>query len=158
MKLLIVLAAVTVFIGCTPMQSKPLEATEINNRSEVIIYRESAFLNSAVSMIIGANGNDYVKLGGGSYASIYLRPGNYEFFVRSSNADEPFLVTLDLPVNDVTCLRAFNDTGSAATNMMTAGLVGLLLPRSSTFNMEKTECWSKEELDGRKVVAVEYAE
>ena len=53
MKLLIVLAAVTVFIGCTPMQSKPLEATEINNRSEVIIYREKQFVNSAVSMIIG---------------------------------------------------------------------------------------------------------
>jgi len=159
MKLLIVLAAVTVFIGCTPMQSKPLEATEINNRSEVIIYREKQFVNSAVSMIIGANGNDYVKLGGGSYASMYMRPGSHEFFVRSTKKiDEPYLVTLDLSANDVTCLRAFNDTGSAATNMMTAGLVGLLLPRSSTFNMEKTECWSKEELDGRKVVAVEYAE
>lgn len=158
MKLLIVLAAVTVFIGCSPMQIKPLEATEINNRSEVIIYRESAFLNSALSMVFGANGNDYVTLGGGSYASMYMRPGSHEFFVRSTKTDEPYLVTLDLSANDVTCLRAFNDTGSAATNMMTAGLVGLLLPRSSTFNMEKTECWSKEELDGRKVVAVEYAE
>ena len=158
MKLLIVLAAVTVFIGCTPMQSKPLEATEINNRSEVIIYREKQIVGSAVSMIIGTNGNDYVKLGGGSYASIYLRPGNYEFFVRSSNADEPFLVTLDLPVNDVTCLRAFNNNGTAAAAIL-GGPIGFLASRgSSSFNMEETECWSKEELDDRRAVAVEYAE
>ena len=158
MKLLIVLVAVTAVIGCTPMQTKPLEATEINNRSEVIVFRESQFVGAAVGMIIGANGNDYVKLSGGSYASMYFRPGNYEFFVRSSNADEPFLVTLDLPVNDVTCLRAFNNEGTAAAAIL-GGPIGFLASRgSSVFNMEETECWSKEELDGRKAVAVEYAE
>ena len=163
MKLLIVLAAVTVFIGCTPMQSKPLEATEINNRSEVIIYRESAFLNSALSMVFGANGNDYVTLGGGSYASMYMRPGSHEFFVRSTKTDEPYLVTLDLSANDVTCLRAFNKVrstaGTAAKVLVDGGLIGLLVGGgSSTFNMEETECWSKEELDDRRAVAVEYAE
>ena len=113
---------------------------------------------STVSMIFGANDNDYVKLGSGSYASMYMRPGSYEFFVRSTNADEPFLVTLDLPVNDVTCLRAFVNSDSAATAIL-GGTIGFLVSRSSSdFNMEKTECWSKEELDGRKVVAVEYAE
>ena len=164
MKLLIVLAAVTVFIGCTPMQSKPLEATEINNRSEVIIYRELQYIDGSVGLVFGANGNDYVKLGGGSYASMYLKPGNYEFFVRGTNADEPFLLTLDLPVNDVTCLRAFNkvsgNAGTAAKAVLgRGGVIGLLVASgSSTFNMEKTECWSKEELDDRRAVAVEYAE
>tara|TARA_R110001632_G_scaffold119797_1_gene232342 strand:+ start:1816 stop:2310 length:495 start_codon:yes stop_codon:yes gene_type:complete len=164
MKLLIVLAAVTVFIGCSPMQSKPLEATEINNRSEVIIYRELQYIDGNLGLIFGANGNDYVKLGGGSYASMYMRPGSHEFFVRSTKKiDEPYLVTLDLSANDVTCLRAFNKVrstaGTAAKVLVDGGLIGLLVGGgSSTFNMEETECWSKEELDDRRAVAVEYAE
>lgn len=158
MKFLIALAVLFLVAACTPLKITALQATDINNRSEVLIVRESAFTASAVNMIFGANGNDYVALANGRYSSLFLKPGSYEFFVRSDQADAPYLLNLNMPLNAVTCLRAFVNPSSASVAIL-GGPIGYLATRgSSTFKMEKTDCPSQEELSERKAVAVEYAE
>ena len=153
-----ILTSMIFMFGCTPMQITPLEVTDTNNRSEVIIHRESAFTAGGVNMIFGANSNDYVKLGNGRYASMYLRPGNHELFVRSDQGDKPYLLNIDLPANETTCLRAFIDSSSVGVAVL-GGPIGFLATRgSSTFNIEKIECLSKEKLSELKAVNVTYAE
>lgn len=158
MKLITVVMSLAIMAGCTPIQTSILPATEINNRSEVVIYRESAATASLVNMIFGSNGNDYVKLQNGKYASVFLTPGSYEFFVRSDQADRPYPLTLELAANEVTCLHA-SVNGSAAAVAILGGPLGYLASRgSSTFKMEKAKCLSAEELGDREIVKVVYAD
>lgn len=143
-------------VGCTPIQITPIEAPELTNRAEIVIHRESQFVASAVNMIFGANGNDYVKLSGGKYASIYLKPDSYEFFVRSDQADTPYVLNLELAANEVVCLRSFVSSSAAGVAIL-AGPIGYLVARKySTFNVEKSECLSDDELDKLKIRTVNY--
>lgn len=157
MKIIVFFVFLVALVGCTPIQKNLLPVTTVNNRSEVVIYREAKFTLSGVGMIFGSDGNDYVKLPNGRYTSVYMKPGNYEFFVRSDQADTPFIFPINLKANEITCLRAFVNDSAAAVAIL-GGTIGYLASRgSSSFKLEKTKCLSPEEIGDRKIVTVEYA-
>jgi hypothetical protein len=137
--------------GCTPAKLTRLQLPDESQRVEIFVYREIAFISGDIRMVFGAEGNDYVSLQNGEYAAMYLRPGAHNFFVRSTLADQPYVLAVSLSANDKKCLKAYANP---------ANIGKFLLPFahyvSNTFLLEQTSCLSNEELSKYSSVAVEY--
>ncbi len=127
--------------GCTPAKLTLLQAPDEANRAEILIYRESALNALAMPMVFGADGDDYVVLKDGQYTRILVRPGTYNFFVRSVQADRPRLLTVELQARGIKCLRAYANPANIAKALAEPAYY-----LGSTFLVEAVSCPSPAEL------------
>ncbi len=140
--------------ACTPANLTRLRMPVESQRAEVLIYRESSVLASLGGLIFGANRQDYVILSNGSYAQIYLSPNTYEFFVRSTGADQPYVLGITLSANTRKCLKGYPNPSNILKSL-------LFIPAyymGNTFLLEEVACPSSEELPKYSKVAVQYVE
>jgi hypothetical protein len=82
----------------------PGEGEEV---SSMLVYRTIDLNAGGVSLIFGADGTDYFMLKSDEYAELRLPPRTYQFFVRSNQADKPFVFEVVLNPGDHKCLRAY---------------------------------------------------
>lgn len=137
--------------GCTPVKLTRLQAPEESQRSEVLVFRESSFNAGGIGMVFGSDGNDYVSLSNDQYAQLQFRPGSYNFFVRSTQGDKPFVLPMALGARESRCLKAYaNPANLGKAVLPVAYLLG------NTFLLEQVNCPTKEELAKYGAVAVEY--
>jgi len=105
------------------------------NKAELTVTREPSFNSGAVGMVFGADENDYVKLKNGGGYKVSLPAGSYSFFVRSTRADEPFILAAQFRPGDRLCLKGF-----ANPNNLAKALMPITYHFSNTFLLERTEC------------------
>jgi len=154
-------------VGCTPTPARltPLKVSDETQRSEVIVYRESAFNWATRKLVFGADGEDYVTLRNADYAQLYLSPKMYQFFVRSEYADRPYVLTATLNANDRKCMKAYANPANWGTLPQVVDFV-LPLPLVGTwvtfagnrFLLEEVTCPSPEDLAKYSKVEVQYRE
>ncbi len=102
-------------------------------------------------MILGANEQDYVKLKNKNYTVFDMNAGQFDVFVRTDQADPPYIQTVEQKPNERTCLKAFPRPSRAAT--MFIPLSGHFI---SLFNLEESACPSASKLSGYKKVSIRY--
>lgn len=148
--LCLLVISVLLISSCTPAKFVRLSNPIESERSEVFVYRESAFNSGGVNAIFGANGNDYVKLGNSTFAELALPAGSHEFFVRSDQADVPFTHTLHLTVGAKKCLRIFPNPGNLKKSLE---ITPFSFFTSNTFALEEVTCPSSDVLKKFKQVS-----
>lgn len=104
---LLKLGPVVLAVGCTPVHISSHEPAAEANKSELIVFRASAFNAGAYVVIFGADHKDFLELGNDTYAELRLFPKTYEFFVRTNDADRPYRLTIELKQNDRRCLETY---------------------------------------------------
>jgi hypothetical protein len=148
----VVLGLVVMAIGCTPARIATLEPPPEAERSEVLVYRGSAFNAGGMTAIFGVDRNDYLKLGTDTYAELRLVPKTYEFFVRTNEADRPFRLTIELKQNDRRCLEAYPNP----KNLMKVPLFFVGYWLGNTFLLKEVDCPKSDELASYVQVVPEY--
>lgn len=127
---------ILVLSGCAPAKLVPLSRLQETNQSTLLVYRESAFNSGGIDAVFGSGQQDWVALGTKSYAVLQIAPDSHEFFVRSTQADQPFLFKATVAQAETKCLRVFPNPGNFAK--------ALLLPISymagNTFMLEEAVC------------------
>ncbi|MCX2802495.1 hypothetical protein OQJ68_11930 [Microbulbifer thermotolerans] len=152
-KIISLLLFITIAVGCAPARIVSIPAPAENEKSTLLVYRESAFNAGGVGLIFGADSRDYVKLGNSDYSEIELKNGHYKFFVRSDQADKPYILAEELKAGDKKCLKAYANPANLGK-----ALVPLAYYMSHTFLLEKIECPSEEELSKYRKVPVKYTD
>ena len=137
--------------GCASMPLVPPKMPDASNRAEVIVFRESAFNAGGVSVTFGSDEQAFVKLSNAEYASIFLAPGAYVFFVRARNGD-PAVLTQTLKTGDRRCLKSVANP----INLARAAVPILMMVNGYSFLLEEAPCLSNEELAKYARVNVEY--
>lgn len=136
--------------ACTPAHLTKLREPA-SEKSEVIVYRESKFYGYALTLVFGENSADYAQLGAGEYSRVYFAPGKYNFFARSTNADQPYILPVTLDSDKKTCLRAYVNP---------INFVKILFPPAhfsgNNFLLEQVTCLPDNELSNYSLVKVEY--
>lgn len=130
-----IIALLFLMAGCSPARIVQAPIPADANKAELTVTREPSFNSGAVGMVFGANENDYVKLSNGGGYTVSLPAGSYSFFVRSTQADEPFILEAQLRHGDHLCLKGF-----ANPNNLAKVLMPITYHFSNTFLLEKTEC------------------
>ena len=148
----LLIGALVLSVGCTSFQVKQLEIVNPDNRSEILVYRESALNAGGMGLIFGVNGDDYVKLRNDSYSFMYLKSGSYDLFVRSDQADQSYTLSVDLETGEKQCFRAYPNP----SNIAKAIFLGLAYYMGNTFLLEKSECMTEDELKEYRSIAVQY--
>ena len=138
-------------VGCNPASIVRPKAPDEAQRAEVLVYREPAMNAAGIGMVFGADENDYVALNNTQYARLDVSPGSHTFFVRSTQADKPFSLTVELGANESKCLKAYANP----TNMGKA-LLPFAYYMGNTFLLELTPCLTPEELAKYSPVVIEY--
>lgn len=126
---------ISLMAGCSPAKVVQTPIVTDENRVELTVIREPSFNSAAVGMVFGADGNDYVKLSNGGVYNVALPAGSYDFFVRSTQADEPFILQAELKIGEHFCLKGF-----ANPNNLAKALLPITHYFSNAFLLEKTEC------------------
>jgi hypothetical protein len=121
--------------GCSPARIVQAPIPTDANKAELPVTREPSFNSRAVGMVFGADENDYVKLENGGGYKVSLPTGWYSFFVRSTQADEPFILEAQVRPGDRLCLEGF-----ANPNNLAKALMLITYHFSNTFLLERTEC------------------
>lgn len=151
-------------VGCTtPAKLTPLKVSDETQRSEVIVYRESALNWYGWNLVFGADGEDYVTLRNADYAQLYLSPKTYQFFARSEYPARPYVLTATLNANDRKCMRAYANPSNPVKAVLGGTIilapVGLAwLFMGNDFLLEEVTCPSPEELAKYTKVEVQYRE
>lgn len=121
--------------GCSPARIVQVPISTDDNKAELSVIRESSFNSGLAGMVFGANGNDYVKLTNGGRYDVSLPAGSYDFFVRSIQADEPFIFKSQLNPGEHLCLKGFANPNNIAKSLMP-----IVYHFSNTFLLEKIDC------------------
>lgn len=136
--------------ACTPAHLTKLPAPT-SESSELIIYREAAFNAGGAKLVFGANDSDYASLWNEQYTKTLIQPGSYKFYVRSTGADQPFIIPITIEPRKRLCLKAFpNPVNIAKVFFFPAYYFG------NTFLLEQVNCLSVTELSQYSLVEVAY--
>jgi hypothetical protein len=128
--------------GCTPVKPTKLETPPAAERADVLVYRESAFNAGGIGMVFGANKVDFLEMGNNTYVEIPLRAGEYELFVRSTQADQPYVLKTALAPADKKCFRAYANP----SNIGKAVLLPFAYYMGHTFLLDEVACPAAEAL------------
>ena len=151
-KLLLVLTvAFTLLTGCASVPLVQPRMPDASNRAEVVIFRESAFNAGGVGVSFGADEQAFVTLGNSEYASIFIPPGTYKFFVRARSAD-PTTLSQTLKAGDRRCLRTVADPSNLAKVVIPI----VMMASGYGFLLEELPCPSGDQLAKYSRVDVEY--
>jgi hypothetical protein len=145
------MVATVLLAACTPAHLTPLKAPTASERAELLVYRESAFNAGGVGLIFGADGQDYTALGNSQYAQVYLTPGPYQFFARSTQGDRPYVLPLNMATSQRICLKAYANPANLAK-----AVLPLAYYFGHTFLLEQVACPTAEELAKYSQEPVEY--
>lgn len=137
--------------GCASAPVTRLKLPEPSNRAEIVAIRESSFNAGGVSASFGADGETYVGLSNSEYASIFIGPGTYNFFVRARTAD-PTILNLVVKVGERRCLK----TGADSTNLAKVLVPVWLMSSGYRFVLEEVKCPTDVELAKYTRVSVGY--
>jgi hypothetical protein len=127
---------------------KPLET----NQSTLLVYREWAFNAGGADAVFGSAQKDWVALDTKSYVVLQIAPAPHEFFVRSTQADQPFVYKAVVSQGDTKCLRVFPNPNNFAK-----ALAPISYMAGNTFMLEEAACPSPETLVGFSKKSVTYA-
>lgn len=127
--------------GCTPMRPVHLATPATSNQSTVLVYRDFFVNAGAIEAIFGAGQQDWVALSSNTYAPIVLEPAAYEFFVRSNQADQPFVFKSSAALGETKCLRVFPNPNNFAKALMPVSSYA-----GNTFKVEESVCPSPDAL------------
>lgn len=148
---LFVLAAAVLAAGCTPAKIVKMPAAEPAQSAQVFIYRETAFNAGGVTMIFGENKTDHIELNNSQYAEFQAAAGTHDYFVRSNQADQPYVLRVELLAGEKKCLKAYANP---------ANIGKVLLPMAhymgNTFLLAAGDCLTPEEMTKYFPVQVEY--
>ncbi len=138
-------------VGCTPAHIVRLNAPPESERVEVLVYRESAFNHGGVGLVFGADKRDFVQLSNDEYARLYLPAGNHRFFVRSTQADTPYELSVSLVANQTACFKAHANPGNLGK-----ALLPFAFYLGNSFLLAPVSCLSEAEIAKYSLVKVEY--
>jgi hypothetical protein len=141
-----------VLSGCAPAKLVPMSRPQETNQSTLVVYRESAFNAGGIDAVFGSGKQDWVALGTKSYAVLQIAPAPHEFFVRSTQADQPFVFKAALARAETKCLRVFPNSGNIAKALLPISYLA-----GNTFFLEETACPTPEALAGFGKKDVTYA-
>ena len=149
---LLVFALSSLAVGCTPAHiSAPSSPREGENVASILVYRTIDLNAGGISLIFGADGTDFFTLKSDEYAALRLPARTFQFFVRSNQADKPYVLERVLNPGDHKCFRAYakpHNYWKALT------LVGYYF--GNTFRIEEVECPSHETLAPYRQVEVQH--
>ena len=151
-KIYAAVGVVLVLSGCAPAKLVPMAKPLETNQSTLLVYRESGFNSGGIDAVFGASQQDWVALGTKSYAVLQIAPATHEFFVRSTQADQPFVFKATVAQAETKCLRVFPNSGNFAKALLPVSYLA-----GNTFFIEETACPSPETLTGFGKKAVTYA-
>jgi hypothetical protein len=114
------------------------------------VYRTVDLNAGAISLIFGADGTDFLTLRNEEYAELRLPAKTYQFFVRSNQADKPFVLEEVLSPGDHKCFRAYANPHNYWKALL---LVGHYF--GSTFRIVEVECPSQDKLAPYRKVEVQ---
>ena len=147
----LLIAMIIFAAGCSPARIISLPIPDQDENSTVMVHRESSFNAGGVGLVFGADSQDYVMLSNNNYAKINLKSGSYEFFARSNQADEPFILPIKLKPGDNKCLKAYANPSNVGKIILP-----FLYFMTSTFTLEDVECLPDEEILKYREVSVKY--
>ena len=139
-------------IGCTPAQiATPRLPRDGEEASSILVYRATDFNAAAISLIFGADGTDFFTLKSDEYAELRLPAKTYEFFVRSNQADKPYVIEEVLSPGDHKCFRAYANPHNYWKALT---LVGYYF--GNTFRIEAVECPSHDKLAPYRRIEIQH--
>jgi hypothetical protein len=151
-RLLLVSVLSSLAVGCTPARIvTPTSTGEGKEVSSILVYRTIDLNAGGISLIFGADETDYFTLKSDEYAELQLQPGTYQFFVRSNQADKPFVLEEVLNPGDHKCLRAYANPHNYWKALT---LVGYYF--GNTFKIEEVECPSHYKLVPYRRIEVQH--
>jgi len=151
-KICAAVGVILVLSGCAPAKLVPMSRPLETNQSTLVVYRESAFNAGGIDAVFGAAQQDWVALDTKSYAVLQIAPAPHEFFVRSTQADQPFVFKATVAQAETKCLRVFPNPGNVAKALLPVSYLA-----GNTFFLEETACPSAQTLAGFGKKTVTYA-
>lgn len=151
-KICAAVGVILVLSGCAPAKLVPMSRPQETNQSTLLVYRESAFNSGGVDAVFGSGQQDWVALGTKSYAVLQITPDSHEFFVRSTQADQPFVFKATVVQAETKCLRVFPNPGNFAKALLPISYMA-----GNTFMLEEAVCPNAEILAGFGKKTVTYA-
>lgn len=151
----VLLILVVCITGCVhgPYSVTRLKIPDESNRAEVVVFRGPAALNAgSVLAAFGTADEFYVMLRRREYASLFLPPQTYQFYVRDIGRAPSIAVTVNLKANDRRCLKV----SASSANFAKALVPIILMATGYSFYLEEVNCPSHEELENYSRVDVEY--
>lgn len=148
---LCLIAAAIALSACTPAKLVRPQAVEEGRRAEVMVFRDSQFNAVGATMVVGINDKEYAQMGTREYVRWFVQPGPQTVFVRSTQADKPFQLPVDLAVGSFTCLKASADPANFAK-----ALVPIVMHWTSTFMLEQVSCPTNTELERFQRLEIRY--
>ena len=150
--LLLVSVLSSLAAGCTPAQlATPRSPREGEKASSILVYRTIDLNAGGVSLIFGADETDFFTLKSDEYAELRLPAKTYQFFVRSNQADKPYVFEEVLNPGDHKCLRAYANPHNYWKALT---LVGYYF--GNTFKIKEVECPSHDKLAPYRKVEVQH--
>ncbi len=126
-------------VGCTPINLKPIAKIDDNDqKAEVLLFRESGFNAKYITLIFGENKADYGSLDGGEYVRLYLKSGETNLFVRSDQADIPYVLNVNLIAGEKRCFKAY-------ANPLNYLKLVVFFYFGNTFKLQEVNCFSAAE-------------
>lgn len=148
---LTLVAAAIALSACTPAKLVRPQAVEEGRRAEVMVFRDSQLNAGGVTMVLGVNDKEYAQMGTREYVRWFVQAGPQTIFVRSTQADKPFKLPVDLAAGSFTCLKASADPANFAKM-----LVPFVMHMTSTFMLEKVDCPTTALLDRFERLEIRY--
>jgi hypothetical protein len=131
-KLFFLMAAL--LASCASLTENVQLRTEGKPEARLLIYREPAYVNSAMDLYFGENGKYFLTLQNGYYTEIKIDAGKHVFLAGSSATSSNSL-EIELVAGQLNCIKA--SLNSAALGSV---LIPILGNAVGAFTMEKVEC------------------
>lgn len=136
--------------ACTPVNIHPLKQPDPAQQASVTVYRKSAAHGALISMIVGVDGQDVAELDGDQITTFYLTPGSHDFYVRSSQGDIPFHLSVTLDAQKLVCMNG------GPHDFTPAELLPFYYQSHSAFLLAAGDCPAEADLVKYKTVPVDY--